>query len=151
MSWGQKIHESIISAGAEIDGNVLRWSDDDKVRALNDGPMEYANIPKKIADSLRSLFPAHEGILKSKLKLMESSEKKKINVLLDHLAKNETKNIIQLIKERIKEIQARRKEKDDGLRQTMLTEFTEEEKKPSTRMTEAGEPDTSALVSTRAK
>jgi len=120
---GQKLHESIITIGAEVNKGTLSKVEVDVYRDLIDGKGEHPEIPRSIGGSLRDMFPLHEKQLKDILRDAEKVEKKRIRKLLSVKASDEAKAIKKLMRERVKEIQKRLTDVTESMRGKTLEDF----------------------------
>jgi ERCC4-related helicase len=127
-SLSQRLHESVVCVGGEIEGDTIYQLSQEDIKRLLEHQYEFPPIPKPLGDDLRRLFRSHERQL---IKMLETEEKTQTELLSDLAAQRADKDasaIQQLIDERIKELRSRiRKETKDTKPEYQLELFDRDE------------------------
>lgn len=107
-----KLHETIVTVGAEIQAADLLPADADLLSKLLREPGSQPALPKEIAGRLRALFPAHERQLRQMLAGQETAVQKDLRQQLRDRGREEAKAIRALTRERIRELEKRLAERE---------------------------------------
>ncbi|MFW6097418.1 MAG: DISARM system SNF2-like helicase DrmD [Chloroflexota bacterium] len=128
----QRLHEDLIFAGGEIDGQRLQPVEDVLLQDLLAEEGHTPALPQEVGAQLRKLFPAHERQLLELLAQREEAERAQLETLLKEKAQEETKTIGRLMRERIRELEKRlaQREKEAAMyHQLTLPGMDEEERR----------------------
>lgn len=113
-SLSQRLHESVLCVGGEIEGQALYPLATNEIERLLDLPFTFPSIPREVGDDLRRLFLYHERALQNLLREEEEHQKQQLGHLAEQRAGEDAEAIQMLIDERIKELRERiRKEQRD--------------------------------------
>ncbi len=119
---GHKLHEDLLLTGGDLDQREIVLDEQARLEKLLDIGGSHPPLPKTIAASLRSFFPAHEKILREALEKQAKSVDAEIKERLKARGEAESKDVRALINERLREIRTRvnRMEKFLGSDQLLL-------------------------------
>ncbi len=126
---GHRLHEDVVSVGAEINGKELVPLHEDLKEQLLRKDYEHHPIPAELGKSLRRHFPSHENALQNRLNEIEQREQQRLAEELQHTGEQNATDVEELIKERIEEVVTRleRVEQHEDSSQIMLPGFDPEE------------------------
>lgn len=107
-----KLHEAIVTVGAEIQAADLVPADPALLQSLLREPGSQPVLPKAVADRLRALFPAHERQLRDLLAAQETAGQQTLRQQLRERGREEAKAVRALTRERIRELEKRLAERE---------------------------------------
>jgi hypothetical protein len=103
----QRLHETIVAVGGEIDGNQVAPLEPEDLRRMLAQPYEHPTIPVRLGDRLRDLAPSHRKALERLLREEEARQRQRLEDLASQRAEEDAAAIGALMDERIKELQQR--------------------------------------------
>lgn len=124
---GEKLHEALVHAGGWIKGHSVMPVEPDLLENLLAQPSTFGAIPGALGEKLRGLFPAQSLNLEQMLTGLEQSETKRLKGLLSDKAQSVSQAMIELIGERLKEIEKRLKDAQKEYDQAQLRLFDVDE------------------------
>jgi hypothetical protein len=126
---GHRLHEKVVSIGAEMNGGKLVPLGEDLKNQLLDKEYDHPPIPVELGNVLRTHFSAHEGALQKQFDAVEEEEKERVVKELETEAEENVREVRELIKQRIDEVTERLRRVEDRAEseQLMLPGFDPEE------------------------
>src|SRR5690606_18859845 len=105
--YSQRLHEEVITVGAEIEERDLYPLNQDDIKRLLSKEYDYPEIPSDVGNRLRMFFPAHEQKLSQMLDVFLEDKRADLEKLAQENAERDAQAVYELIDERIKELDAR--------------------------------------------
>lgn len=126
---GIKLHEDLLLMGGEVDVKEIHARDQSELWNIFNVDGDFPEISKSFGDQLRSLFPHHKNEMQNIMDRLRESKIDEIQAILTKKATSEKQHVQELMKERLNEIEMRKKklQVQKGTIQTKLLDFTEEE------------------------